>query len=245
MSEVIDKWEQDRLNDMILSVKNLNKHELMSAINWMVLGDGSITKPLRGQSRLEISHTDHLDYLQWKKAIIENITGAEIKDRPPSKSVLAYSDKWSQRLRSKTHPVFSGLRERLYGVVGRKAIDIHALKILTPMGLAILYQDDGSYAYSDARGYKDQNVLIHTLAFGELENEALARIIVKATGLIFRVNRVKKRGKIKYRLRLRSKDIQKFFDWIYPYIVPSMLYKLGRGSEWEFNYDQNLNIAPI
>jgi len=233
MSKVIDEWEQERLSDMINSVKNLNKFDLMSAIHWMILGDGSLTKPLRGHSRLEISHTDHLDYLEWKKSIIENLTGAEIKDRPPSKT--GYSDKWSQRLRSKTHPVFTKLRERLYGVFGRKAIDLHSLKLLTPMGLAILYQDDGSYSFSNTRGYEDRNVLIHTLAFGEIENEALAKVIIKASGLIFRVNRVKKPSGIKYRLRLRSKDIDKFFDWIEPYIVPSMLYKLGRDSEWELN----------
>lgn len=233
MSKVIEEWEQERLNGMISSVKNLNKYELMSAINWMVLGDGSLTKPPRGNSRIEISHTDHLDYLEWKKAILRNITESNIKDVPPSES--GYSDKWSQRLRSKVHPIFTRLRERLYGRFGRKAIDLHALKLLTPMGLAILYQDDGSYAYSEDRGYKDRNVLIHTLAFGEIENEALAKVIVKATGLIFRVNRVKKSSGIKYRLRLRSKDIEKFFEWIEPYIVPSMLYKLGRGSEWELD----------
>ena len=236
MSINIEEWERKRLNDMMESVKNLNKYELMSAINWMILGDGSLTKPPRGQSRLEVSHTEHTDYLLWKKTIIENITNADIKDISPSKT--GYSDKWSERLRSKTHPIFSKLRSRLYGTFGRKAIDLHALKLLTPMGLAILYQDDGSYAYSKSRGYTDRNVLIHTLAFGEVENDALARVITKASGLIFRVNRVKKSSGFKYRLRLRTKDIDKFFDWIYPYIVPSMLYKLGRGSEWELDSTQ-------
>jgi len=221
-----------RLRAMIEMAKmNLNKHELMSAITWMILGDGSLTAPPRGHSRLEITHVDHTDYLEWKKSIIENITGAEIKDRPPSKS--GYSDNWSQRLRSKTHPVFSILRERLYAPRDRKAIDVHALKILTPLGLAILYQDDGSYSCVDYKGRYgvDRNLLIHTMAYGELENEALARTIVKRSGLIFRVNRVKKSSGLKYRLRLRTSDIDKFFEMIEPYIVPSMMYKLGRGSE--------------
>jgi len=192
----------------------------------MILGDGSIEKKVRGNYCLAITHKiDNEDYLYWKASIIEQVTSWSINPQKQSNSGFNPNGKYL-RLRSSAHPWFTKVYERFYAPLGRKSIDPHALKLLSPLGLAILYQDDGSYHYSLNAGH---NILIHKLCFSKFELEALAKTIVDKFGIIFRVNSAKNKG-LGYRLRLRASDRERFFKLIDPYIVPSMLYKVGKGS---------------
>lgn len=214
------------LRQMIIRDQKLDKKQIMEAFCWMILGDGSLENSGRGNYRLAITHSiDHEDYLLWKASIIEQVTSWSIN--PQKESIGGFPNaKKKLRLRSSAHPWFTKVYERFYAPLGRKSIDPHALKLLGPLGLAILYQDDGSYHYSTDAGH---NVLIHKMCFSKFELEALAKTIVDKFGIIFRINRNKGKG-LGYRLRMRAKDRNKFFNLIEPYIVPSMLYKVGRGS---------------
>jgi len=142
------------------------------------------------------------------------------------------------RLRSSAHPWFTRARNDIYEVIGRKIITKYALSLLGPLGLAILYQDDGSFntgvrtKSNRVNSWVDRNVLIHTLSHSRFELEALTKNIVDKFGLIFRINHVKGKGR-GMRLRLRNRDIDRFFSLIEPYIVPSMLYKIGMGDSSE------------
>uniref|UniRef100_A0A6H1ZXB2 Putative homing endonuclease n=1 Tax=viral metagenome TaxID=1070528 RepID=A0A6H1ZXB2_9ZZZZ len=215
----------DRTKQMVLRNYKLNKREITEAIYWIILGDGCIEKALRGNYRLAVSHkSSHEDYLLWKASIIDQVTSWSVNPQNGS----GYSPDKSEylRLRSSAHPWFTRAYDRIYAPLNRKSIDPHALKLLSPLGLSILYQDDGSYHYSLDAGH---NILIHKLCFSKFELEALAKTIVDKFGIIFRVNRVKNKG-LGYRLRMRASDKEKFFDLIDSYIVPSMLYKVGKGS---------------
>ena len=215
----------DGLRQMILGNLKLNKKEIMEAFCWMILGDGCIERPIRGNYRLSVTHSiDHEDYLYWKASIVEQVTSWSINPQNGEGGFPGAKDRL--RLRSSVHPWFTKVYEKFYAPLGRKSIDPHALKLLGPLGLSILYQDDGSYHYSVNAGH---NVLIHKLCFSKFELEALARTIVDKFGVIFRVNRCDNKG-LGYRLRMRAKDRNRFFDLIDPYIVPSMLYKVGKGS---------------
>jgi len=213
------------LKQMIIRCQKLNKTQIMEAFCWMILGDGSIEKKVRGNYCLAITHKESSeDYLYWKASIIEQVTSWSINPVKQSKSGFNPDGKYL-RLRSSAHPWFTKVYERFYAPLERKSIDPHALKLLSPLGLAILYQDDGSYHYSPSAGH---NILIHKLCFSKFELEALAKTVVDKFGIIFRVNRVKNKG-LGYRLRMRASDREKFFELIDPYIVPSMLYKVGKG----------------
>jgi len=213
------------LKQMIIRDQKLDKKQIMEAFCWMVLGDGSIEKAERGNYRLAISHKlDSEDYLYWKASIIEQVTSWSINLRKQGSTGFNPGEKYL-RLRSSAHPWFTKVYERFYAPLGRKSIDPHALKLLSPLGLAILYQDDGSYHYSISAGH---NILIHKLCFSKFELEALAKTIVDKFGIIFRINRDKNKG-LGYRLRMRASDRERFFELIDPYIVPSMLYKVGKG----------------
>jgi len=212
------------LRQMIIRDQKLDKKQIMEAFCWMILGDGSIEVKQRGNYCLAITHSiKSEDYLYWKASIIEQVTSWSIN--PQKGSGFSGEDGEYLRLRSSAHPWFTKVYERFYAPLGRKSIDPHALKLLSPLGLAILYQDDGSYHYSVKAGH---NILIHKLCFSRFELEALAKTIVDKFGIIFRINRTKNKG-LGYRLRMRASDKEKFFNLIDPYIVPSMLYKVGKG----------------
>ena len=210
-------------------VSEFNNKEIMEALTWMVLGDGHIEKKERGNSCLAISHTvDHTDYLLWKGSIVERVTGFSLYEQTMGHSDLShYGRKKMIRLRSRAHPWFTKIGEHLYAS-GKKAISKHSIALLGPIGLAILYQDDGSLSITTSRGTPEKNLLIHTLSHSYYELEALTKHIVDNYGLIFRINHDGNKG---LRIRLRQKDVDAFIAIIEPYIVPSMLYKLGRGGD--------------
>ena len=213
------------VKQMIIECHKLDKKQITEAFCWMVLGDGCIEVPQRGNCRLSITHSaDHEDYLYWKASIIDQVTSWSINPQKQSSGGFNPNGEYL-RLRSSAHPWFTKVYDRFYAPLERKSIDPHALKLLGPLGLAILYQDDGSYHYSTNAGH---NILIHKLCFSKFELEALAKTIVDKFGIIFRINADKGKG-FGYRLRMRAKDRDKFFGLINPYIVPSMLYKVGKG----------------
>jgi hypothetical protein len=215
----------DRMKKMLEDVETFDKKQIMEAFYWMALGDGSIEVPERGDCLLSISHSaEHQDYVVWKSAIVERALRCSVKPQFIKDGFGSNHDMY--RLRTQHHPWFTKVRDRLYGPLGRKAIDSMALSLLGPLGLAILYQDDGSYHYSTNAGH---NIMIHKLCFSFFELEALAKVIVDRWGIIFRINRNEGKG-FGFRLRLRAKDRDRFFTLIGPYIVPSMLYKVEKGS---------------
>lgn len=219
------------LLSMMRDVSEFNNKEVMEALTWMILGDGLAEKKERGNCCFTVSHTvDHTDYLLWKASIVERVTGFSLREQTMSESSIDhYGRKQMIRLRSSAHPWFTKIRAHLYGS-GQKAMSRHAIGLLGPIGLAILYQDDGSINTNYHRGSMERNLLIHTLNHSYFELEAFAKHVVDKFGLIFRINESRGKGQ-GFRLRLRSKDIDRFLELIEPYIVPSMLYKLGRGSD--------------
>jgi len=214
----------DRMRKMADNILLFDKKQITEALYWMALGDGSIEKPLRGDCLLTISHSiKNRDYIIWKGLIVGQVLNGSVN--PQITKGGFGGDCEMLRLRTQHHPWFTKVWERVYGILGRKSIDPHALALLGPLGLAILYQDDGSYHYSSHAGH---NIMIHKLCFSKFELEAFAKTVVDKFGIIFRINECKGKG-FGYRLRLRAKDREKFFDLVEPYIVPSMLYKVGRG----------------
>ena len=218
---------RNSIEEMIQEATDFNKQQVMEAFYWMILGDGCIEQTKRGNYKLSITHaTKHRDYLVWKSAIIGTVTSSSIHKQ--TQGITGFNPGGVYyRLRSSAHPWFTKVWDRIYGQIGRKCLDPMAISLLGPLGLAILYQDDGSLHYSPAAG---TNVLIHKLCFSKFELEALAKDIVDKFGIIFRINRTKGKG-FGYRLRLRASDFEKFVDLISPYVVPSMEYKIVRGGK--------------
>lgn len=204
-------------------IEDIDKRELTSLLIWMTLGDGNITVPANGKNGyFQCTHTDkHKDYMQVKHFILSCITGTKFK-----KYYHSRQDNYNYQLWTKCHPIFTKLRKYLYNGK-RKVLSEHSIKILTPFSLAILYQDDG-------RCNLAKSVIgISKPLFSQIELMALTKSIVDKFGIIFRVHKVctLKDGTTGYGMGLRMKDKNKFFTLIEPYVVPSMYYKIGRGSK--------------
>jgi len=207
-------------------MKFKNKLELKGAIIGMLLGDGYI--PNSGVNKLMRikMKSAHREYFMFKKDILENVCSL--------KTFLGETnDRWgkvtfSDRLSTKTNPLFTQLREHMYHD-GRRTVDEHVMKCLTPLGMALWYQDNGSYAKGS--GYGD--VILCTDAYSKTECEMMARELQKRFKHQWRVYRRVRKNKdgeklYFYRLYLRKKDHEYFFKLIDPFVVDCMKYKLKR-----------------
>lgn len=191
----------------------MNKKQLTKLISVFVMGDGSLEQHGKN-ARLSISHNiNNLDYLLWKKSILENLTACSEYDR----IVTNQNHSQNKIIRSKTHPEYTKIRNRMY-LNNKKVLDPHYLKLFDFESLTILIQDDGSTSTKDG---KLTNLYIHTNSYSYAENLLLKKTIEDRLGLMFNV--VTNKGY--YELRLRNKDYSKLYEGCKPYIFKSFNYK--------------------
>jgi hypothetical protein len=195
----------------------MNDEEIRGAIIGMVLGDGSL--PMDGRSinaHMDYAHcAKQREYAIWKAGILENLTSMRITDGVSRCKGEEYP---KVRVLSKTHPTYTHLRKRFYHN-GRKTIDSFLMDHLTPLGLAIWYQDDGSL-----KNHEDfLTPMLETNNFNVAEHLIMTKALADKFHLEFRVNHLN----AKYLcMRLRRKDREKFFDIIREHVHPTMDYKI-------------------
>jgi len=126
-----------------------------------------------------------------------------------------------------THPFFTKLREHFY-FGNRVSFDEHVMKLLTPMGLAMWYFNDGNYSHEKTNGKYYLPVVRLCSRFGDskVENEYLQYWIKKRFDLEFKLHSNITEGKKYWLLRMRKgKEIEKFMTLIKPFTIESMKYK--------------------
>ncbi len=174
-----------------------------------ILGDGYLRKiPNRKDAFLEINHSVKAkEYADWKYKELENIVKSAPRIRRQNKGVF----KQAYRFFTRQMPELSQLWESFYEN-GKKVIPKGFT--LTPLALAVWFMDDGSktqkgdvYLNSQQFDFASQRRLLHAL-----------RIL----GIRARMN---KDGKY-YRIRIYKESLPRFFKLIFPYIHPSMRYKI-------------------
>lgn len=190
----------------------------------MIMGDGYITKS-KGErnSYFSICHSlEQKPYTLHKKQVLEYLTSTRFYDDQPNGVDGAYR---RCRLDTKSHPIYTALRGHLYHN-GRKTVTEHALKCLTPQGLAYWYMDDG--CLSNHENFDQPTLCTH--GFNLVENELIAKFLAKKFGIEWRLRKDSRKwkGELKtyYSLSLRRKDREKFFELIKHFIIDSMLYKI-------------------
>lgn len=203
------------------TMRVLNKKDLVKLVSYMVMGDGGvyISGGCKNAFFAMNMKSEHKDYINFCKGVLENITSCTITERVLSED--GYERKPQLRLQSKTHPFFTKIRDRVY--TGKyKGIDPHALKLLDAESLAILYMCDGSLVQytKDGGTYFNVTLNMKRLSYGDLF--ILKKSLKEKLDLEWNINRQNSY----YYLRLRSKDLVKFMDMIDPYIFPSFRYKM-------------------
>ena len=182
--------------------------ELMKLCSFIVMGDGGLYKNKNCNNYKFIMNmkAEHLDYIEYCKDILDNISSAKIYNRKEQLIIV-----------SKTHPFLTKIHDRIY-IDNYKSLDPHAFKLFDWECLAILFMCDGCSTIK--KGYVDVTLNLKRLSYGD--QLFLKKALKDKMNLEWNINRQNKY----YYLRLRSKDINSFYNGIKPYILPSFSYKI-------------------
>lgn len=212
----------------------MDKKELLKYAVAYTYGDGSLAfhgKECRFEATCIV---DNMDYILWRKSILENITGVgiyEVKDKRPTRRLII-------KTYTQCHPLFTQIYQRLY-LNGRKVLDPHYLKLFDWETLAILYMDDGNLRQCHPQDYKGKvykpalvaNIATHSFSYSD--NLMLKETIKNNLGIEFNINRacMSTSGNQLYMLVLRTTSFPRFRDNITPYMQKSFMYKLYPNAE--------------
>ena len=206
---------------------NLKGTELKSAIIGMVIGDGCLTKRWEnGNANFQMTHCEkQYEYMLWKQKILDNVTGSIIC--PTTRTINGKTYK-GFHLSTNRHPLFTKLHKRFYHDK-HKVVDEYLVKMITPLALAIIYMDDGTFGKHHMNGKDSFFICSNNFDYA---NQLL---IIKSFKIKFSLewnlnkSQVGKDGTYNYRLRLSNRFNDDFLEIIKPYIleVPCMIYKLG------------------
>lgn len=195
-----------------------DKKELMKLCSFIVMGDGGLYKYTNNKDYCFIMNMvkDNLDYVEYCKDILENIASCKIIDRKDY-NTDGYNRKPQVRLTSSNNTYFTTLHDRIY-TDKYKGLDPHAFKLFDWECLAILFMSDGCSCMKN--GHIDVSLNMKRLSYGD--QLFLKDQLKNVLNLDWNINRQNKY----YYLRLRNKDIDKFYKGVSPYILPSFSYKI-------------------
>lgn len=224
-------------------------HDFNGALIGAVLGDGHLQRyglvngaeganirgPKWNRTILQIYHTEpQLEYLMWKaklfsKYIHLNNGGCIVISKHKGCNSLVAKAVWtpSKRFHYLYGSIYKGSfrcldkRKKPVWRGGRKTVTRKILNRITPLGFSILFGDDGSV-------WKDKNTFRHMLcthSFSKEENELLCSVLNERFGFNYYVRKQRSYTC----LTVKSKDLQKVIDFVYPYLkdVKCLNYKLG------------------
>lgn len=203
----------------------MDREEIRSAIVGMIIGDGCISKRRgRSEAYFQMSHCEkQYEYLLWKQKFLNTITSSTIhrvKKELNGKIFKGY------HLGTKQHPFFTRFYKRFYHN-GHKVVDEYLVKKISPLALAIIFMDNGTYRYNPNK--KNITFYLCTQAFDYANQLLLKKSLKIKYDLDWNINKANKTksGNYNYRLRLANRHNDKFVEIIKSFIIPCMLYKLG------------------
>jgi len=189
------------------------KH-IMKRISTFCMSDGYIAKT--GNS-YEIRLTSiHKEFVGYFKEVVRPITSVAITKVVDKTCKQDYF--WLGR--SKRHPYFYKLRDRIYRA-NYRGLDTHALKLFDWEAFAIWYMSDGTISMKNRPKPSGMKLCTDRLTYSD--NIFLRNIIRKNLQISCEV---RAQGPNKWRLVFFSKDYYKIFSNIKPFILPCFMYKV-------------------
>ena len=187
-----------------------------------LLGDGSLSHTTHKDSagiRFRLGHgLEQKRFLLWKASLFKNIPHT------------IYEDKKSIRLDSTPLPELYELRKSMYKN-GHKFLTPDFLSALTPLSLAIWYQDDGSLDMPNKKKTNYGRMAICIQAIHPESRGLLQMTLEQKYGINTRIGVVRDKS-IMY---FDRKNTSKFLQLIHYYVHPSMAYKLLRQYQHKFS----------
>ena len=172
-------------------------------ITGKLLGDGSLENRGTAHSRLQIRHSiKQRKYVDWSYEQLKDFTASKPKQH-----------KRSYYFRTRSLPVFTKLRKKWYQN-GKKILPDDLT--ISPFTLAVWYMDDG---YLD-RYHRTIWLCVHCFSNKEIS-------YLKKQLSYFDIQSGKVKDRNNYKLRVLSRDTDRFINLVKPYIFTSLLYKIG------------------
>lgn len=188
---------------------NLTKEQL-EVLYGSLLGDMCLSTTSK-LHRVSINHGgSQEEYFDYKCKIFNNLLGKVNKTPRYDKRTQKYYNRYSVRLL--THPVFEEIYNKLY-IDGVKTITKDYLSKLTDRSLAFWFMDDGCNSGTLATNCfsKEECELIQEWLFNKYS--------IKTT--------LQKASNNQFVIYIRRESRPIFYAIVYPYFIPSMLYKIN------------------
>lgn len=180
-----------------------------------ILGDAHLAR-LKTGARLEMMHSEkQKEYLMWKYRELKRFTLSvprEVTIRD-SRSDSEYRE-W--KYTGCIHEEITHLRGLFYRD-NRKIVPEEIESLLSPLGLAVWFMDDGGRR-NDSFG-----LFLNTLSFTRDEHDLLLDCLRNIFSLECRVHWVQDG----YRIYIPSKEAERFCTLVHPHMIPAMYYKLS------------------
>jgi hypothetical protein len=170
------------------------------------------------------------DYLLWKYEIFKSVASEY------SLKGEIYIDKRSE-YEGKTWRFYTHANTdiekcmRLFYLFGRKEITKEILNHLTPLSLAVWYQDDGGAEYERRGGYVEgkkggAKCYLCTDSYSKESCENIKKWFFDKFNIDVYLKERKLSNRIGYRIRMDCLNSEKFINLISPYILPMFNYKI-------------------
>jgi len=179
-----------------------------------LLGDGWLeSQSDSGTAMYRVKYSNSYDYIKWIRELIKDLNPSEIK------SIKSHNQ----------HYIYTEARKdigELYQKFYPKKIKIIPSdigRLLTPLALAIWYQDDGTL---DNRPRNHLNAMFATHCFTYEECKLLTEVLWENFQINASVCKSRMRGKVYYRLYIWSESMDRFIEVVRPFIHKTFEYKI-------------------
>ncbi len=180
----------------------------------MRIGKGCINANFKVEHGLQ-----QKELVEWKYQELQSLvhTGPRLSHRYNQQEEKYPKSWWFRTIR---HPELTKIYSEFYTGeahrTGRKIIPGSIRTYLSPLALALWIMDDGNYS--------QKSINISTYSFSLREIELLQEVFIQNFGIVSKFYRDRDKG---YRMRFNTKETVQLIKIIHPYIIPSMMYKIG------------------
>lgn len=206
----------------------MRSSELKGFLTGLLIGDGSIDKGVTKRA-FSIKSIDKA-FIDKIRQELESCTTfkCQLKYTPEHFSV-GCNHKESWELRVEAHPYFNKIYHKFYDDFRHRRITKYIPKYMTTYGVAMWYMSDGYVCLvgKNKGVIRSRRIDFATDRYSKSEVENLQKMMLHKFNI--RCSVIKRGGY--YRLRVMKGSYQDFISLIFPYLVPSMYYKIYLGYE--------------
>jgi len=194
-----------------LKISALQKKVLIG----LLLGDGHIElSPNRKSARLKVEYSiKNADYVDWLYQIFNNL----VRMNPRKRVIQSFGSSFERfGFTTLSLPDFLYFRDLFYQDK-TKIVPLHITKLITNIGLAVWFMDDGSYKSKECRGK-----LLCTHNFTNDEIALLCQTLKEKFG----IEAIPRKQVDGTEIYIRASSFRRLKELIFPYLVTSFSYKL-------------------